>query len=440
MGHSTNSPSAFHRRKLCPGSRRMEEHLPDTDNKYSLRGSAAHKVAEMCLRENKTPGYWLNQTIRVPKADGTVHEQVFDTDDNDAVWAYINYIEVRRDQMTDPEVLVERKVDPGPWLGRDDVAGSADCILIDHRGPDGAINAIEVVDYKHGSGMAVEAKDNTQTIQYILGALVETNWNDTPHDIPVTGTIVQPRCPHPDGPIRSWTKPATYFFGLVEEHKRVAVATDDPEAPLVPGDDQCFFCKAKGTCTAVAQAAIGAFSPVTEPDPLHGHAQAMKADSSPWAQVEASLGQPVDKLSMEARVALVDKAPMITAWLQKISESLLQDAVMGTDIPGHKVVRAQTHRKWGFAESTIIEKLSRLRTRENKALGKAKAIVTKALSVAQAEKQIKPLVTERSWAAVEKAIIHPEGSPLLVPLTDPRPAISKGTDAFQPVTENSPFG
>ncbi len=415
----------------------MEAQFPNTDNEHSLRGSAVHKVGELCLLEEKTPGYWLNQPIEVPKVDGTLHTHVFNAEDNEALWSYINYVWTRKEQMGPDTVMrVEQTVRPSLWLGRDDVDGTVDCSL---ESP----NEIELIDYKNGAGVAVEVENNSQLIQYAIGVLAQVDWQTTPHDIPVKLTVVQPRCPHHDGPVRSWTMPANYFFGLVEEHKAAAAATDDPEAPLVPGETQCRFCKAKGSCPAVAEAAMGAFQPTGE---THGswsgssNTQQQNFEKSPWAKVEASLGQPAEVLQPQQIATILDKVPMIEAWLKGVRDHALSLAKDGTPIPGYKLVRGRSNREWSLDDEEMIKKLASLRDRDKKAIGQKDACTIKPLSIAQAEKSLKPRVTDRVWKNVEKLVIKPEGPPTLAPLTDPRQAIVTAETAFEPVTAENPFG
>ena len=51
-----------------------------------------------------------------------------------------------------------------PYDHRDDMGGTADVIIRSNR-------EIEVIDYKHGRGVYVPVKDNTQLIIYALGVL-----------------------------------------------------------------------------------------------------------------------------------------------------------------------------------------------------------------------------------------------------------------------------
>ena len=441
MGHALNSPSSFFRRRLCPGSRRMEEGQPDTDNPHSLRGTAAHTAAEICLKDGKTPGYFTGQTVDVEKVDGDIEKVQLKEEDTAAIWAYYDYVSQRMDQMTQLTgtgtvvVGLEEDADAGIWLGRDDTKGNLDCSLFNGQ-------ALEIIDYKHGSGKAVEVTNpdgtlNDQPALYAIGKLATMDWTTVPVALPVTITIVQPRCPHPQGPIRSLTVPAHYLFELVEYYKRLAAATDDPDAPLVPGDEQCFFCKAKAICPALNKAAMEVFQPVQE-SVIQAAADATVADTLPpvgtgWNAIEAVLGRPADQLTLEHKLRALDAENLVSAWFKAIREDLTNYALDGNPVPQKKLVESTTHRKWAGEESAIIVKLSRLRTSKGEAIGKANVVTTKPLSPSQAEKQIRPLVTERTWKGIEKLIIKPPGKPVLVDETDPREAIKDASQIFEPV-------
>ena len=58
---------------------------------------------------------------------------------------------------------------------------------------------------------------------------------------------MQPRCYHPDGAIRSWTVPITYFVDFKADLISAAKATLKPNAPLSAGY-HCQFCLAKIAC------------------------------------------------------------------------------------------------------------------------------------------------------------------------------------------------
>lgn len=425
MGHARLAPSGSHRWTHCPGSVKLEAQYPDSENEHTLRGTAAHWVAEQCLKEGKTPGYWLNQPVTVTKVDGTPIQIVMTQEDVDAVFTYVEYVLLRKKEL-DTEPGIELEVNPGWWLGeRSDISGTADCVLY---GP----KVIEIVDYKHGSGVLVEPEENTQLLLYAIGACARLNWESkSTEGIIVKMTVVQPRCPSGYGPVRSWEVTMDELLGRLEGLTAAAAATDDVMAPLVfdgTGNDWCRWCRAKVACPEAQQQVMDVFKPVNQ-SPIQEQDQAY----SDWDAIEQNLGRPANLLAPDQLSHIMDKADLIRAWLKAVLEYACEQAEGGVDIPGYKLVPTITRRKWGLDDEEIVSKLSGLKDREGKKIPKADVITVKPLSIAQAEKTIKLRVTDRVWKNVEKLVVKPEGKPTLVPLTDSREPIKTVEEVFQPV-------
>ena len=413
MGHARLSPSQAGRWRRCPGSVREEAKYVDTDNEYSLRGTAAHFVGEDCLKNNRTPGYWRAEQVAVDKVDGTKEFVVITKEDTEAVWTYVDYVMRRMEAIPGVHAEFETKLNPGAWLGRDDNEGTVDCALFSNI-------ELEAVDYKHGAGVAVDAIENEQLLEYMIGMCARMDWSQISHEIPVKGTIVQPRAHHPDGPIRTWTMTARELFARVPEVKAWCEATDAPDAPLVPGDKQCRFCKAKAECPALRASATEVFKPKTS------------GGDGAWEQAEMNLGRPADQLQLGEIATILEKKPMIQAWLKAVTEHATKLAMNGTEVPGFKVVEGKSNRKWEMEEEALIKKLAALKHRETeKSIGQKTVTKTTVLSPAQAEKIIQPLVTERTWRNLQKFIVKPPGAPTLVPVTDPREPVKGPEQVFE---------
>ncbi len=413
MGHARLSPSSAFRWRVCPGSVREEAKYPDTDNEYSLRGTAAHFVGEDCFKNNRTPGYWRDQEVPVDKVDGTQEIITITAEDTEAVWTYVDYVLRRMEQIPGVHAEFETKLNPGAWLERNDCEGTADCVLFSNE-------VIEVIDYKHGSGVAVDAEDNEQLLLYAIGACARMDWNQLDHGIPVQMTIVQPRAHHADGPVRSWILPAQDIFARIGAVKEWCMETTREYPYLVPGDKQCRFCKAKAECPALRASATEVFTPQSS------------GGNGAWDQAEMSLGRPADQLQLAEIATILEKKPMIQAWLKAVTEHATELALDGTDVPGFKVVEGKSNRKWSMDEEALIKKLGALKHRETeKSIGQKTVTKTTVLSPAQAEKVIQPLVTERTWRNLQKLIIKPAGAPTLVPVTDPREPMKGPEQVFE---------
>jgi len=213
--HSKLGASAAHQWMACPGSVRLSEGLPDFVSKYAEEGTAAHELAAMLLDgdQDTSDGYC---------ADAGMAE---------AVQLYLDT--VRGDAGdTAPLRLVEHKFHLKEL--HPDLFGTADCVQVWPRQ-----KLMRVYDYKHGAGVAVGVKDNVQLKYYALGALLL--YKKPIKEVELV--IVQPRCPHPDGPVRRHRFAAFELMDFEAELVAAVKRTEDPNAPLVEGE-HCHWCKA----------------------------------------------------------------------------------------------------------------------------------------------------------------------------------------------------
>jgi hypothetical protein len=228
--HSRLSASGAHRWMACPGSIRLSEGLPERPSPYADEGTAAHELAAWALRSRRYDAYGL-------------------TTDTEMAAAVDVYLEVVRTALERGDtLLIEHRVD----LGRLDppvaMYGTADAIILKPKR-----RQLVVIDLKYGAGVPVEAENNPQTRYYALGAL-----QAIPIDLVIDTVelvIVQPRRPHPAGPVRREILLALELalWGrklLAAAHRALA-----PQAPLAPGS-WCRFCPAQLTCPALYERAL----------------------------------------------------------------------------------------------------------------------------------------------------------------------------------------
>ena len=231
--HSSIGASSMYRWKNCPGSVKLSQGLPNKSSIYAKEGSAAHEIVGLALErafsENRSTLEVLNDTVK-------------------ALSVYTNYIE-------------EIKKDNPMYIGDilPNLCGTADCVIYDKT-----LKTLHVIDYKHGQGIPVEVINNLQLSYYALGALHTLNYPC--RDVKMT--IIQPRCYHPDGFIRSWVVPSLYFIDFELDLIAAAKETKKKKALLAAGA-HCMFCLAKTICPQkekVAQAdAKKQFSFYTDP-------------------------------------------------------------------------------------------------------------------------------------------------------------------------------
>lgn len=158
----------------CPGSVVLSEGMPNPDSPFAATGTKAHELAECWLKGVNPADKWF--------ASAEAREM------RDYVNIYVNYV---RDLLENPgaQLFVEQRVaiSASVW-------GTADALVWLE-----AAQHLHVVDLKYGSGVCVEVDGNVQLKIYALAALLTMGFPART----VTATIVQPRFPHRNGPIRS---------------------------------------------------------------------------------------------------------------------------------------------------------------------------------------------------------------------------------------------
>lgn len=350
--HSKVGASSAKRWMACPGSVRLCDGLPEQTSEYAAEGTRAHELAEMILSER------------------TVDPSRVSAEMADAVVVYTEYVFKLMNNGAD--VSIERRfnlVDIHASL-----FGTADAVSWD----EGA-GVLEVIDYKHGAGVPVEVVDNPQLYYYALGALLETK-----HPAKrVKMTIVQPRCFHPDGPIRSVEIDALELLDWSADLKEAVLATEKPDAPLKAGD-HCHWCKARGFCPE-----------------LKGVAQATAKRA--FAAGKYDPAELADTLS---------KLPMIENWIKGVRELAYGEVEHGRPIPGWKLVAKRANRAWRDEGEAV---------RSLKAYGLDERDIydMKLLSPAQIEK----VLGKDNKDVLEDLVTKESSGYALAPESDKRPAV-----------------
>jgi len=293
----------------CPGSIRLSRGIEQRKSSYAAEGSAAHKLAEMVLASKKVPLDFLGEEIEIDGDTFTVDEEMAD-----AVNVYVEF--VRELVLPGDEPEFECRFDlsniyPGMF-------GTADCVV--YRP---VTKELWVIDYKHGKGVPVEAENNLQLLYYGLGASTAKSNRGLKA---VHICVVQPRCPHPKGPVRVWTTDVMSLIDHAGDLVNAAKATEAADAPLKAGD-WCKFCLAAPTCPAlrgkVMETAMADFDDtgaVHVPDPT--------------TLSDAQLAQ------------TLANASVIKDWLKRLDEFAHHEAEAGRVPPGFKLVARRATRRW----------------------------------------------------------------------------------------------
>lgn len=390
--HAELGASSAVRWMTCPGSVRLCRDIPDTESDYAREGSAAHALGEVCLLRKEDPWEYLGE----PCPSEEFGDIEVSADMVEAVTVYVEHI--RKTYGLNPsEKMIERRVSLeklGSWAKG--MFGTADFILAW-----ATKKTLHVDDYKHGQGVAVEVEDNPQLMYYGLAALFTMDLLNMIEQ--VTVTVVQPRKPHPDGPIRSVTYSVDELLAWGEKELKPAVlATDDPDAPLVPSEKGCKFCAAKGSCPARAEQAMD--NAMLDFDEEGGVAPKKKLDQLTPAEI----------------AQILDAEKDIKDWLKGVAEYAQRSFNNGVDVTDgrYKLVAGRSSRNW-TSEEAAIEKLHELGLEDDD------LYTRKFATPAQVEK----MVGKDQRKELADLIVKQKGSPTLAPADDKRPAIQRDPES-----------
>jgi hypothetical protein len=364
--HSRIGASSYSRWGTCPGSVRLSKDMPNTSSKYAAEGTKAHELGEMVL---------LGKAYKIEDYDDEMLA---------AVTAYVEFI--REESIGASHVGIEERFELTEL--HPELFGTADAVIYKDK-------TLKVIDYKHGQGLAVEIENNKQLQFYALGALMKLKLPCSHVEM----VIVQPRAFHPDGPIRKWKIPVIDLLDFSAQLVDDALRTEDPNAPVIPGD-HCHFCAAAPTCPALHETAIIAaqeeFSPRFSYDP-------------------AKLGD------------ILSKIPAIEAWAKSVKEFAFHEAQAGRIPPGYKLVPKRANRKWRNeedAESFLLLELglSCIEARKDPQL--------------KTPAQIETLLSKEDKKRLDEIVIKESSGDTLAPITDKRKTSKPAIETeFTKITE-----
>ncbi len=239
MKHAKLSASSSHRWLACPGSVEANSSKKRESNAHALLGTSAHALLEVCLRTGADPQDYFGVVLG-KDVDGTPLNEV-DEAMIDGVGYALDYVQAYVANNPKTKVLVEHGVQYGRSIGCDDdeAFGTSDIIL------DNYPTEVVCLDYKHGVGITVSVKDNSQLMLYLAGMRQQRGRYQRYRKV-----VVQPRLPKrkpvQEAPALTDAKLVQWLDKTVKPVVPVALGKD---APRVAGA-HCRFCSANGNCVA----------------------------------------------------------------------------------------------------------------------------------------------------------------------------------------------
>lgn len=375
--HARLNASSSYRWMMCPPSVRLSEQFADKPSSYAEEGTFLHELCELKL--HRYLGDMAPDVIEAQYAehrDSEFYTQEAETVTDEYVAFCVETIEAVKSSCPDPLIMVEHRLDYSEYVPEG--YGTGDLVIV-------ADGIIEVIDFKGGRGVRVDAHRNSQLMLYGLGALLEFDPLYDVHKVRVT--IVQPRL----------SNTSTYEIAADElvcwaekEVRPRALLAYEGKGEFCAGD-WCRFCKARYTCR--------------------------KRSEYHMQLAERDFRQP-DLLSDEEITDILPIADSLNNWVQDLLAYATQQAVEGKSWPGYKLVAGRSNRKY-TSEAEVIKAATEA--------GYTDIYKTTLLGVGDLEKR---LGRKKFNEVLGMYVIKPVGAPTLVPDSDPRKPYSSAAEDF----------
>lgn len=368
--HALLSASSADRWIHCPPSAVAAEAYPNEGTAFTREGTLAHEVAEVTARNGG--GFGVGDDLFAKEYKDITSEMI------ECACNYSDYIQ-EQTRGSDALVMLEQRVDFSPWVPGG--FGTADCIIIQD-------DTMDVIDYKYGKGVAVDATNNAQMMCYGLGALNDFGFA---YEVEIVRLhIYQPRINN----ISVFEISAEALLCWGDSIKPVAELAAKGKGKYAAGS-WCKFCPHAGRCRTLTK---------TCTDYVNTHG--LRAKLPILAPHEVA-----EVLAMESLVSL---------WLKRVKDQALATMLSGEEIPGYKVVEGKPgNRKWS-------NELEVLATLEAAGYGKEDVTETKLLSPAAMEKTLGKKKAKE--LQLDDMTSRTPGAPTIAPASDKRPAYNPADD------------
>lgn len=369
--HALLSASGAHRWLECTPSAQLELQFPQSTSEYAEEGTAAHELCEPTAR------HWLgeiSETEYENRRDELAKGKYYNAEMQECANDYAKFVAEKtaaaRKTCEDAFTALEVRVNFSKYVK--DGFGTGDCIIMSD-------NVLEIIDFKYGKGIRVEAAGNPQMKLYALGAYLEYN---TLFDIDsVRMTIFQPRL---SGVQSSDEITVKELLEWAEKYvKPRAKLAYKGEGEFAPSEEVCKFCRAKAQCKARADKNLKLF------------------DEAPDVMF----------LTPEDAGKILEQTGDIQAWLADLESLVSSTLLAGRPVKGWKMVEGRSNRRFAD-ELKVVDAM--------KAAGYEESLLyeRKLITLTQMEKDFgKKAVAE----TLGELIVKPQGKPTLAPVKDKRP-------------------
>lgn len=313
----------------CTASAGLSATVPPLpDEEYSLQGTAAHALLEMCVGTLIFDAalVFADMAAEIPNSE------LLEPACIEAVQVCLDYVAGLTELDPGATVRSESRVRFAP---RPDVCYGTCDIIVDLP----TFNAVYVIDYKHGVGMMVEVEENDQILGYGVSAITTHSLS---RDRAFVLAIVQPRAHHKRGAVREWH---VSIERLDMQRDMMVAAIDDGESDnptFAPSAERCRWCAGCAVCRVAEQEGLKPF----------GITSYKQADTAHLPDIDT-----LDPARLAYMLSAID---LIKAYGKNVFARAMHLARSGVYIPGYKLVEARAERQFEYDTETTLLMLREL--------------------------------------------------------------------------------
>lgn len=384
--HAEFSPSASERWLACPASVPLSEGLDNGETIHTARGTAIHDLAERFLRDWTHIDYTEEDhgAIALTFQDESV--VISPEEWRPHVVPYVRAVRADYQRWKDAGVDVSLLVEERVTVVGSRCWGSCDAAVV---APGWYLGTY---DLKTGAGKVVEA-DSPQNLSYLAGLAAKYKWDFEEYAC----HIVQEANKHEDNVDLHQSSEKELKRHLAAVKKAIKSSAKAQPGPI---GEHCQWCPAKAEllCPAQKEAIVAIFNDSEEP----------KRETA----VMKATPERVPVLTIPQLEWILRNAKAMREYLNACEAHACKMIQMGVEIGDWKVVRSNTKRRWTSTKAT--EDLAA----ELELYGVEEPLthVPKLITIGQAEKIL-------GKGQIEALTERPEGSLVLAPGTDKRPAV-----------------
>ncbi len=390
--HAYLAASASHRWLKCPPSAKLCAEEEDKGSPYAQQGTDAHELCQ----------YLVEEALRRDCRDPTENLTWYDGEMQEAAEGYRDFVMEQiaeaKKLCKDPLVCIEQVLDFSKWVEHG--FGTGDCVIV-------ADDLLQIIDFKYGLGVLVEAEDNPQLKLYALGAL--DTFGDL-YDIQrIRLSIYQPR----RGNICSWETNKEYLLTWADEILAPAAKLAYAGEGEYAAGEHCVFCKVKASCRKRAEYNLE----------LAKHELADGTERTvPFVPGETKRTVPfvpeAPTLSPEEIAEILPRIDGMISWAEDVKAYALKQALSGTKYPGFKLVEGKSNRR--FTDEALAAKIALDAGYE--------PYEQKILGVTALQKQ---LGRKKFDELLGSLVTKPRGKPVLAQESDKRPPFNNAENDFE---------